>query len=102
MCRRHREQARSHRVLCRARSRRTQRIQGGSEPARDSGGSVGIDVGCAAAIASRLAPAKGCWRLQSSGFRVGYANLPATPAVRSGCESPHLAHGRPPRPCPSG
>ncbi len=32
----------------------------GSEPARDSGGSVAIDAGCASLIASRLAPTGSC------------------------------------------
>ncbi|AWY41611.1 hypothetical protein DKY63_17640 [Pseudomonas putida] len=34
-----------------------------SEPARDCGGSGGIDVGCAAVIASRLAPTGLCENL---------------------------------------
>ncbi|MCY1380402.1 hypothetical protein D9M69_682200 [compost metagenome] len=33
---------------------------GGSELARDSGGSVNIDVGCYALIASKLAPTRIC------------------------------------------
>ena len=79
MCRRHREQARSHRVLCLAQSLGAQQIQGGSEPARDSGGSVGVDVGCAAAFASGLAPTEGC-----SGYREGGQRWRCHPANNPG------------------
>ncbi|AXA57951.1 hypothetical protein CEQ51_27510 [Pseudomonas thivervalensis] len=50
----------------------------GSELALDSGGSAGIDVGCAAVIASKLAPTGGCaWRGTSvhSSARVGASLL---------------------------
>ncbi|KAB0527456.1 hypothetical protein F7R20_07530 [Pseudomonas brassicacearum subsp. brassicacearum] len=73
----------------------------GSGLARESGGSVGIDVGYAAVIASKLAPTEGCSGYRA-GFSVGYANLPITPAVRSGCGSPRPAHGRHSRACLSG
>ncbi len=53
---RHREQARSHRVWRHAWMVWVSAIQCGSEPARDGGGFVGLDVGWTGVIASRLAP----------------------------------------------
>ena len=152
----------SHRVLCLAQSLGAQQIQGGSEPARDSGGSVGIDDGCVAVIASKLAPTgffagrgvagysrsrvgasllaiavgllalmmdvsppsrasslpqfflpggelrdtarshKGALAATEQEFRAGCASPPAALAIQSGCESPHPARDRRPRPCPPG
>jgi len=57
MCRRLREQARSHIFDLRLTwIFQAQHDPCGSEPARDSGGSVNIFVECAAAIASKPAP----------------------------------------------
>ncbi|CAH0320865.1 hypothetical protein SRABI06_05450 [Pseudomonas brassicacearum] len=56
MCRRLREQARSHRGAGVIRGRRSPQIPMGAELARDGGGPACGDVGCAAAFASRLAP----------------------------------------------
>ncbi|YAF60331.1 hypothetical protein DOCECA_09120 [Pseudomonas sp. E102] len=78
MCRRLREQARSHRGLgCPWDSCQPQ-IQCGSEPARDGGASVDEDAECAGVFASRLAPTGGCVALGiqvSRRFNVGASLL---------------------------
>ncbi|RAI64598.1 hypothetical protein DOZ80_26105 [Pseudomonas fluorescens] len=61
----------------------------GSEPARESGGSVSIDVGCNDAFASRLAPTGEC-----AGFRVEYpwpVSHRSAPRSRSGVPGPCCA-----------
>ncbi|MVW85709.1 hypothetical protein EI969_07085 [Pseudomonas sp. PB101] len=56
MYRPHREQARSHRFQWCPQIWRPTQINCGSGLARDSGGSVNINAGCAGLIASKLAP----------------------------------------------
>ncbi len=60
MCRRLREQARSHRGLRFGQTLRCVTRLCGSELARESGGPASIDVGCADAFARKLAPTGVC------------------------------------------
>ena len=60
MCRRLREQARSHRGLRFGQTLRCVTRLCGSEPARESGVSAGIDAECTDAFASRLTPTGVC------------------------------------------
>ncbi|CAH0296867.1 hypothetical protein SRABI06_04414 [Pseudomonas brassicacearum] len=72
MCYRHREQARSHSISRPPPSFCPPQIPCGSEPARESGGPACIDVGCAGAIASRLAPTVFRDRLRVSAHRKSF------------------------------
>ncbi|AHL32001.1 hypothetical protein CD58_03395 [Pseudomonas brassicacearum] len=60
MCRRLREQARSHRFFVSYAEVVTPTIPCGSGLARESGGSVCDDIGCADTFASKLAPTGFC------------------------------------------